>query len=214
VGFFRGKTSDGGWDAWSGELSGEGPYTEGDAWQYLWLAPQDPDGLADTLGGREAALGRLRSFFEQSAAEEPFLGHRQYYWHGNEPDLHTPWLFAMWGSPSESARWVRWAADTFYGAGPDGLAGNDDGGTLSAWLLFASLGIYPIAGFDRYVVGAPLFPRVVLHRPSGDLVVEAEPDPRVHTEVVSVTLDGTPLDGVFVHQEQLVGEHVLHVEMR
>jgi putative alpha-1,2-mannosidase len=80
---------------------------------------------------------------------------------------------------------------------------------MSAWLLFASAGIYPIAGFDRYVVGVPLYPRVVIHRPSGDLVVEADADPKRHPIVVDVTLDGQPLSGPYLSHAELEGEHVL-----
>jgi predicted alpha-1,2-mannosidase len=213
VGFFRGLRSDGSWETWRGELGQDPMFIEGDAWQYLWLAPHDADGLAETLGGRARAVQRLSEFFENSAIEEPVLGFRSYYWHGNEPDLHAPWLFAMWGERDRTVRWVRWVAETFYGTGPDGIAGNDDGGTLSAWMLFASLGIYPIAGLDRYVVGAPLFPRVVLHRASGDLVVEAEPHPRAHPHVVAITLDGEPVEGPYLRHEQLVGSHRLHFTM-
>jgi predicted alpha-1,2-mannosidase len=213
LGFFRGKNSDGSFSEWRGELGEDPQYTEGSAWQYLWLAPHDPEGLAETLGGREQALARLRAFFEASAVEEPLLGHRSYYWHGNEPGLHTPWLFAIWGERAEAARWTRWAADTFYGTGPDGLPGNDDSGTMSAWLLFASAGLYPIAGFDHYVVGVPLFPRVVLHRGSGDLTVEADADPRSHPVVVAVTLDGDAVTGPYLTHAELAGAHTLHFSL-
>ena len=209
LGFFRGRTSSGDWAPWNGALGEDPQYIEGSAWQYLWLAPHDPDGLAETLGGREEALERLRTFFDESMNEQPVLGHRNYYWHGNEPDIHAPWLFALWGERSEGARWVRWATESFYGTGPDGLAGNDDSGTLSAWLLFASAGLYPLAGSDRYVVGVPLFPKVVLHRDGGDLTVEADAEPRTHPTVVGVMLDGEPLDGAMVTHDQLVGEHRL-----
>jgi predicted alpha-1,2-mannosidase len=213
TGFFRGRNRDGSLTPWQGDVAAASDYTEGDAWQYLWLAPHDPEGLAETLGGRDAALARLRTFFEASAVEEPVLGHRTYYWHGNEPGLHTPWLFAIWGSRDESARWTRWATDTFYGTGPDGLPGNDDSGTMSAWLLFASAGLYPIAGFDHYVVGVPRFARVALHRPGGDLVVECDADPRTHPIVVSITLDGAPVDGAYLTHAQLTGTHTLRFSL-
>lgn len=214
VGFFRGKRTDGSFTDWKGEWGEDTQYTEGSAWQYLWLAPHDPEGLAETLGGREQAKSRLRTFFDLSTTEEPILGHRNYYWHGNEPGLHAPWLFSTWGSPAETARWVRWIADSFYGTGPDGLAGNDDSGTVSAWLLFAATGIYPLAGLDLYVVGVPLFPRVVLHREGGDLVVEANADPKTHPVIESVSLDGVPVDGPYLRHAELVGEHTLSFSLR
>ena len=61
-GFFQPKKADGTWDEWGGPLAGQGPYVEGNAWHYLWMAPHDPEGLAETFGGTEAALERLREF--------------------------------------------------------------------------------------------------------------------------------------------------------
>lgn len=213
TGFFRGKDSAGAWAPWPGETTASDMYTEGNAWQYLWLVPHDPEGLAEVLGGPAAARERLAWFFEQSSVEEPILGVRQYYWHGNEPDLVAAWLFAPWGDRAATARWVNWAVDTMYGDGPDGVPGNDDGGTMSGWLLFAAAGLYPVAGTDRYIVGAPRYPRVTLHRPSGSLHIEAEPDPRTYPVPVSVTLDGEPLTGPYVTHHALAGERVLSFTM-
>lgn len=208
-GYFRPRKADGTWDTLPLPTAGGGPYVEGDAWQYLWLVPHDPEGLAQALGGRDAALERLRTFFDRSVDEQPVLNHRSYYWHGNEPDLHAAWLFAAWQSPEEAVRWVDWVVETMYGTGPDGLAGNDDGGTLSAWLLFASAGIYPIAGTDLYLVGAPRYPKMVVHRPSGDLTIVAEPDPATHRRPVAVAIDGAPVAVPYVHHADLVGARTL-----
>lgn len=212
-GFFQPKLSDGSWDVWGGPLAGQGPYVEGNAWQYLWMVPHDPDALAEVLGGKEAALARLREFFDLSYAEEPFVGLRKYYWHGNEPDIHVPWLFAAWGQPAESVKAIRWIMDTAYGTEPHGIDGNDDGGTLSAWVLFATTGLYPLPGTSRYVVAAPLFRRVVLHRAGGDLRIEATRDPREHPVPKRVLLDGQVVTTTTLEHSALVGEHTLVFEM-
>jgi predicted alpha-1,2-mannosidase len=168
-------------------------YAEGDAYQYLWLAPHDIDGLATTLGGQDMALTRLRDFFARSAAERHTLLPPVYYWQGNEPDIHVPYLFAAWGAPDEAAVWSRWALRTFYHEGPRGLPGNDDGGTMSAWLLFTELGFYPLAGSDQYLVGCPLFTRATLHLPGGDLVIDAPDAWDPWPYVTALTLDGAPV---------------------
>lgn len=213
TGFFRGRNADGSWVEWPGDTANDAMFVEGNAWQYLWLAPHDPEGLAEVLGGAAGARQRLEEFFRASTTDEPILGTRRYYWHGNEPDLVAPWLFAAWGDRAATARWVGWVADEFYGVGPDGIAGNDDGGTLSAWLLLAACGLYPVAGTDRYLVGAPRYPLVVLHREGGDLRIEAEPDPRTHPIPTRVTLDDEPLDGPYVTHDALHGAHRLHFAM-
>ncbi|MBW2529222.1 MAG: GH92 family glycosyl hydrolase [Deltaproteobacteria bacterium] len=213
TGFFRGKNADGSWAQWPGETTNDSMFVEGNAWQYLWLVPHDPAGLAEVLGGEGAARTRLGDFFELSAAEEPILGARWYYWHGNEPDIVAPWLFAAWGDRAATARWVGWVVDELYGVDAGGIPGNDDGGTMSGWLLFAAAGLYPVAGSDQYIVGAPRYPLVVLHRESGDLRIEAEPDPRSHPIPISVTLDSQPVDGRYVTHEALHGDHILRFEM-
>jgi predicted alpha-1,2-mannosidase len=213
TGFVRPKLSTGEWAAWDGPEQEHDAYTEGDAWQYVWMVPHDLDGLAEALGGREAALAKLRLFFDESVRETPSLGFRIFYWHGNEPDIIAPWIFAAWGQPGESARWIDWVFTDHYGTGPEGLPGNDDGGTLSAWALFGAAGIYPIAGTDRYLVAAPRQSLMVLKRPGGDLRIEAEPSPVTHPVPLSVTIDGTPVTGPEITHAQLSGARVLRFEM-
>ncbi len=196
-GFFIGRNADGTWAELSGPTRWEDYYTEGNAWQHLWLSPH-ADLLQEVMGGREAMIARLETFFALSAEhrEDSTLGYvlpLPYYWHGNEPDIHAAYLFSASGRPHLTQEWVRWIMDVHYDLGPEGLAGNDDAGTLSAWYVFSALGFYPWAGSDRYVVGTPAFERAVVHLPGGDLVVEAaglDDGPYVQ----SVTLDGAPLD--------------------
>ena len=187
-------------------------YAEGDAHQYLWLAPHDPEGLATTLGGTEMALGRLRDLFAHSAAERHTPAPPVWYWQGNEPDIHVPYLFALWGSPDETQVWARWALRAFYKEGPLGLPGNDDGGTMSAWLLFTELGFYPLAGSDQYVVGSPLFSHATLHLPGGDLVIEAPSAWNPYPYVTSLTLNGTEIPRVRLSQAQIAHGATLHFE--
>ena len=79
-----------------------------------------------------------------------------YYWHGNEPDIHAPWIPSAFGEMARSSRYVDWVRRTRYTDGPDGIPGNDDGGTMSAWLLFAAVGAYPIAGTETWLLAAPM----------------------------------------------------------
>ncbi len=187
-------------------------YAEGDAYQYLWLAPHDPEGLATTLGGREVALARLRDLFQRSARERHTPAPPVYYWQGNEPDIHVPYLFAAWGSPDEAALWSRWALRAFYGEGPTGLPGNDDGGTMSAWLLFTMLGFYPIAGSDQYWLGSPLFTRATLHLPGGDLVVDAPDAWDPWPFVTALTLDGAAIGRETLAHDAIIHGATLHFD--
>jgi len=171
--FFVGRHEDGRFvesfddDRWQEYLS------EGTVWQYLWLVPHDLDGLAEHMGGSDVMLGRLRTFFEASVRERRTALPPVWYWHGNEPDLHAAYVFTALGAPDEGGRWSRWVARSWYGDGPTGLPGNDDAGTLSAWLVLATIGIFPITGEDHYLVGSPLSTRTEITLPDGTFVIEA-----------------------------------------
>lgn len=188
-------------------------YAEGSAWQYLWYVPHDLEGLADALGGRESFFDRLDTFFESAAAEDyqPLLP-APYYWHGNEPDLHAAWIYAALDRPSDTARWSRWVLDRHYGDLPDGLPGNDDAGTLSAWYVFSATGLFAIAGLDSYLVGSPIFTRVVYHLSGGDFVIDAPEASDRNLYIQSATLDDEPLSWARIPHGQLPGS-TLHLDL-
>lgn len=208
VGYFRGRKADGTWltpfDPLTFEAGTGHSYTEGTGWQVRWLVPHDMAGLMALFGSPEVLAVELRAFLEHGrdeleqgvpeTTELQLMGLApRAYWHGNEPGLHAPFLFLQAGRPDLAQRWIRWAADAHYGAGPYGLAGNDDAGTLAAWYIFAALGLYPIAGTDAYLVGTPLFPHVELDLPGGTLVVDAPGASQEKPYVAAVLLDGAPL---------------------
>ena len=207
TGFFRGPAASGAVapvedfsaTAWSDD------YVEGNAWQYLWAMPYDTALLAELMGGEDALLERLDAFFEASLPEEDSAWPELYYWHGNEPDLHAPWLYALLGQPERGAPWIRWIRDTRYGSGPDGLDGNDDGGTLSAWYALSALGLYPVAGTTTWALGPPVFERAELDLHDGStIVIATEGD--VHAgALVGVELNGSPVEGGTVEHAELLG---------
>lgn len=189
-------------------------FTEANAWQSLWMpAAHDPDGFAALLGGREATVAKLTELFTLAEAEFAAIPPgdltylafpRPYYWHGNEPDIHAAALFSQLGRPDLAQRWTRWIEDALYRATPDGLQGNDDGGTLGAWLALSYLGLYPLPGSELWILGAPRMARATIALPSGGtLVVEADGDPATSPYVAAVTLDGAPLDGPLLPHARL-----------
>lgn len=176
----------------------------------------DPDGLATVLGGPEAAIAKLSEFFTMAKADHDANLDAEtagafpppYYWHGNEPDLNAPFLFAQWGDPASAQQWTRWVLDTYYAATPEGVAGNDDGGTLGSWYVLASLGLYPVAGSDRWILGAPRFPNATIVVGGHTLTISTE-GRGIHVKVA--TLDGVAIDGVTITHAQLTGASELHV---
>ena len=153
--FLVGRNRDGSFVHMARVESWQDFYAEGNAWQYLWYAPHDLDGLATLLGGRDALLARLGEMFELSMAARRTALPESYYWHGNEPDIHAPWIPSAFDDFTAASRNVEWVRSTRYGNGPDGIPGNDDAGTMSAWYVFAALGVFPLAGTDDWLLAAP-----------------------------------------------------------
>jgi len=212
--FLRGKNSDGSWYLTDGlafdEWIWQDYYTEGNAWQYLWLVPQDVQGLFDLFPSEAAALTKLETFFDEAKFEFDNLdaitkmAPPSYYWHGNEPDLQAAYMFLYLDRPDLTQKWVTWVQESLYGTGPDGIAGNDDCGTLSAWYIFSSLGFYPLAGSDLYWVGKPMFKRAEVKTAGGMLVIEAPKVSETNIYVQSVTLNGQVLSEPWFTHDMIV----------
>ena len=127
------------------------------------------------------------------------------YIHGNEPSHHLPYLYDYAGQPWRTQARLKQIVDSQYKPTTDGLVGNDDLGQMSAWLFFTSIGFYPVApGTNEYVIGRPFVDRAVLHLPNGKmLTITADHLSDANAFVQSVTLNGKPLDRVFVRHEEL-----------
>ncbi|QES89292.1 GH92 family glycosyl hydrolase [Rhizosphaericola mali] len=148
-------------------------YTEGNAWQYLWLVPQDVHGLVKLLGGESTFEERLDHFLTMSSnlkegSSPDIAGMIGQYAQGNEPSHHIAYLYTYIGKPYKTADLLRTVTDSFYTTKPDGLIGNEDVGQMSAWYAFNALGMYsvdPTSGI--YVFGTPLVDKATIHLENG-----------------------------------------------
>ncbi|MFH1437846.1 MAG: GH92 family glycosyl hydrolase, partial [Pseudomonadota bacterium] len=177
--FMRARSAAGDWKDPFNPLDFSAPeYVEGDAWHWMWFVPHDVPGLIGLFGGADRMVDKLETFFQMAALLPDTALPDLYYWHGNEPDLHAAYLFALAGRPDLTQEWARWVMADKYRDGPDGIDGNDDGGTISSWYIFSAMGLYPLNPCDgRYVIGSPLFDTVTLHLDGGDLVINALNNP-------------------------------------
>lgn len=216
TGFMRARKRDGAFRTpFDPDASGYGTdYTEGNAWQYSWYVPQDVAGLAAAHGGADKLLARLDAVFDAKvdpkvfAHMEDITGLIGWYAHGNEPSHHVAYLYAYAGQPWRTQARLKQVMDTQYKPTPDGLAGNDDLGQMSAWYVFTALGFYPVApGSNEYILGRPFLPRAALNLPNGKrFSVVAENLDDAHPYVGRVTLDGKPLPRAFLrHAEVMAG---------
>jgi predicted alpha-1,2-mannosidase len=210
------KLADGSWAGPHGDGTAESDdFTEADAQQSLWGPWYDVSGLATVMGGKAALVTKLEAFFENGKADYDAIDWtaplsagaiRKYYWGGNEPDIHTPYIFALAGRPDLTQKWVPWVESEVFTAGADGIPGNDDAGTMSAWLVFSMLGFYPVPGTTQYVVGAPAFPRAVISVKGGSFTIDAPAASTENVYVQSATLNGKPLTTpTFQHSDLKAG---------
>lgn len=172
--------------------TGKTGFLEGDSAQYTWMVPFDLRGLFQAMGGNAVAERRLDAHFQQLNAGPASM----YAFMSNEPELIVPWEYDFAGAPSRTQVLVHRIATQLFGVGPNGLPGNDDSGALSAWLVWADLGLYPaIPGVAGFAVGSPLFPQAVIHLPSGDLRIVANGAATNAPYVHRLTLNGTMIGG-------------------
>ena len=136
-----------------------------------------------------------------------------YYWHGNEPDLHTSYLFNTAGRPDLTQKWVRWILNNKYGAGYDGIDGDDDAGTLSSWYIFSALGFYPVAGSDLYQIGAPLFEKAEMKIGDKLLIIITNNYSPENKYVRNVQLNGVPLNRFWFKHAEIAQGGILCFEM-
>ncbi|HWX66929.1 MAG TPA: GH92 family glycosyl hydrolase [Rhodanobacter sp.] len=189
-------------------------YTEGNAWQYSWYVPQDVAGLIAAMGGDAKFVAKLDELFDAKVDSghfknvEDITGLIGWYAHGNEPSHHIAYLYDYAGAPWKTQQRLQQIMDSQYAARPDGLSGNDDLGQMSAWYIFTALGFYPVTpASDEYAIGRPFMPRAALHLQNGHtFTVVAEHLDDAHPYVGQVTLNGRPLDRVYLrHAEILAG---------
>ena len=202
TGFVRGRSDDGRWIEPFYPYSKASYICEGTSFQYTWYVPQDIPGLEQAMGGRDSLLTKLNEFFDKG-----------YYWHGNEPNIHSAYLFNEAGRPDLTQKWSRWILDNKYDVNSEGVDGNDDGATLSSWYIFASLGFYPIAGSDYYELGAPLFKNATIQMADRTLQLIAENYSPENRYVSKIWLNGKLLKGFRLRHSAIAGGGALKFEM-
>jgi predicted alpha-1,2-mannosidase len=124
---------------------------------YFWMVPFDLKTLIDTMGGKAAASKRLDSLFVKLNA-----GYDDHYFAaGNEPDFQVPWIYNWTDRPDKTSKIIYRIFDQIYTSKPGGLPGNDDGGSMGAWYVFASVGLYPmIPGVAGFSINTPQFENI------------------------------------------------------
>jgi len=178
-------------------------FDEGNAEQYVWYVPQNIAGLVTALGGRQAVADRLDRFTQHLnvGPVEPYL------WAGNEPGFAVPWLYNYVGQPWKTQELVDRVRSTLFSPTPDGEPGNDDLGAMSAWYVWAALGLYPsVPGTSTLTVNMPLFDRVEIALPADKFIRMSAPGASGHHRMQYISglhIDGRSTDKTYLPESML-----------
>jgi len=195
-------------------------FTECNAWQTTFGIQHDPAGYIELFGGRQAFVEKLDTLFNQSSELPPdappdIAGLVGQYAHGNEPSHHIAYLYAYAGAPYKTQERVRSLLETMYDNQPDGLAGNEDCGQMSAWFVISALGFYavdPVSG--NYVFGTPLFDRAVVDLGNKkQLVIEARRKSPEDKYIQSIKFNGKLYQKVWFSHADIANGATIVFEM-
>lgn len=200
------------YQAWRG-------FQEGNALQYTFYVPQNPDALINAIG-KNTFNDKLNKIFEASEKDgfgggktiNAFAGVNSIYNQGNEPSLHISWLFNFSGKPWLTQKWTRRICDEFYGTEPIhgyGYGQDEDQGQLGSWYVLASLGIFDVKGFTdlKPIVefGSPIFAKATIQLGNGrQLIIETQNNSNQNIYVQHLTFNGKPVDNCWMYRDDLM----------
>ncbi|MFY1612110.1 GH92 family glycosyl hydrolase [Macellibacteroides fermentans] len=185
-------------------------FHEGNSWNYTFYVPHDIAGLTKLMGGKKQFVDKLQMVFD-----------KKYYDMANEPDIAYPYLFSNFkGEEWRTQKTVRGLLRDYYHNAPNGLPGNDDTGTMSAWAVFAMMGFYPACPGDvNYTLTSPLFDKVTIklnpdYYKKGELVIGTN---RTHADEIyiqEVKAGNKKLNGYFISHDELVNAGSIEYKLK
>ena len=227
TGFFHPKDSHGNFIEpfdynFCGGMGGREYYDENNAWEYRWDVKHNIPDLIELMGGNESFVAHLDNTFAEPMGRSKFEFYAKYPDHtgnigqfsmANEPGMHVPYLYNYAGAPWKTQKRVRQMLDTWFRADLMGIPGDEEGGGLTACVLYSMLGFYPVTPGDPvYTIGSPVFPETTIHLTNGNkFTVKAANTSRTNKYIQSATLNGKQLDKPFIQHDVLMagGELVL-----
>jgi len=219
------KNTAGEWiEPYNPSLSGREYFTEVNAYTYNWHVKHDLNGLFDLMGGKQAAEAKLDQLFREDlgttkwkfwANQPDASGLVGQFVMGNEPSLHIPYLYNYLGSPWKTQKRVRMLIDTWFTDDLFGMPGDEDGGAMSAWVVFSMMGFFQVTpGVPVYAIGSPSFEEVAIQLPNGkEFMVVVKGNSAENVYIQAAKFNSQPLDRLFFTHEQLMSGGVLALVM-
>lgn len=227
-GFFMPRDSLGNWididPAFDGGMGGRDYYDENNGWTYLWQVQHDIPGLMELMGGKKNFENRLDQLFRQSLGRSKyetwakfpdFSGIVGQFSMGNEPSFHIPYLYNFTDSPWKTQKKIRMLLDAWYPDNIFGIPGDEDGGGMSAFVVFSCMGFYPIIpGLPLYTIGSPVFEKITINLPGGEkFMIFAPGCSETNKYIQRALLNGKVLNVPWFSHEDLVNGGKLVLEM-
>lgn len=171
-------------------------FHEGSAWNYTFAVPHDIKGLASIMGGDSIFVEKLQYFFDKDLYDPT-----------NEPNIGYPFIFNQFkGEEWRTQKEVNHLLSKYYKNSPDGIPGNDDTGTMSAWAVFSMMGLYPEAPAEPYyTLTSPVFDEISISLDNGntiEIIVERENPDNFYIE--EITWNDTPINDYRISHDELI----------
>jgi predicted alpha-1,2-mannosidase len=223
IGFFKAKNSDGKWLDGFNPLAygGNGgfPFTEGNAWQYLWCVPQDVPSFIDLMGGERKFTQKLDTFFSLNAKPEDVNGNASgfigQYAHGNEPSHHIVYLYDFTNEPWKAQFYSAKIMNELYNDQHSGYSGNEDCGQMSAWYIFSAMGFYPVNPANSiYCFGSPQLAKACINFPDGKqfkMITINTGDKNIYIQ--KILLNGKPYKKNYITHKDIVAGGIIEFTM-
>ena len=227
--FFHPKDKDGNFlpdfdYRFGGGIGARDAYDENNGWTYRWDVQHNLSDLARLMGSRQTMAMELdrtfaepmgrgkREFYEQLPDQTGNIGQ---FTMANEPSLHIPYIYNYAGAPWKTQKRIRQCLDTWFRNDVMGVPGDEDGGGLTAFVVFSSLGFYPVTpGFPAYNIGSPLFNDIRMRLPGGkELHIIAKGCSRENKYIQRATLNGQPWDKPWFSHDDIRNGATLVLEM-
>lgn len=199
-------------------------FTENNAYTFQWDVKHDLNGLFDLMGGRKEAEKKLDNLFRIPLGMSKWsfwqilpdaTGMIGQYACGNEPGFHIPYIYDYLGTPWKTQKHIHLVMDSYFNDSYYGLPGDEDGGGMSAFVVFSMMGFFPVTpGVPVYAIGSPFFETCTLHLDNGkDFTVKAVNFSEGNKYIRKAVLNGKVLNRCWFSHEELMGGGTLELTM-
>ncbi len=223
------KDSDGKWiepmdPKFGGGVGGRDYYDENNGYTYTWDVMHDFNGLIALMGGTAKAEANLDQLFREPLGRSKYEFLAKFpdstsmagqFSMGNEPSFAIPYIYNRMGAPWKTQKRIRMLLESFFTDTLQGIPGDEDGGGMSAFVVFSMMGFYPVTpGIPTYDIGSPVFDKVTIHLNNGkDFVIAARNNSHDNKYVQSIVLNGKPLHQVWFQHADIAQGGTLELTM-